>query len=41
MPVKLKGGHAVAVRRFDRAGLLRLQALSAQVALRAAGQPSG
>jgi serine/threonine-protein kinase HipA len=41
MPVKLQGGHAVAVRRFDRVGLLRLHALSAQVALRAAGQPYG
>ncbi len=34
----LAQGHAVAVRRFDREGALRLHALSAQVALRATGQ---
>ncbi|MEN9891854.1 MAG: hypothetical protein RLY78_2149 [Pseudomonadota bacterium] len=33
--------HAVAVRRFDRAGGLRLHALSAHVALRAAGEALG
>lgn len=31
-------GHAVAVRRFDRAGRARLHAVSAHVALRAAGE---
>ncbi len=41
MPVKLHDGHAVAVRRFDRLGMLRVHALSAQVALRAAGQAYG
>lgn len=34
-------GHGVAVRRFDRAGARRLHALSAHVALRAAGQGYG
>jgi serine/threonine-protein kinase HipA len=34
----LTQGHAVAVRRFDRIGTHRLHALSAQVALRAAGE---
>ena len=34
-------GHAVAVRRFDREGHRRLHALSAHVALRAAGQAFG
>jgi serine/threonine-protein kinase HipA len=37
-PVPLRQGHAVAIRRFDREGGLRLHALSAQVALRAAGE---
>jgi serine/threonine-protein kinase HipA len=41
MPVPLKRGHAVAVRRFDRAGDTRLHALSAHVALRAAGEEMG
>jgi serine/threonine-protein kinase HipA len=41
LPVKLEKGHAVAVRRFDRDGARRLHALSARVALRAAGQPCG
>jgi serine/threonine-protein kinase HipA len=41
MPVRLADGHAVAVQRFDRAGARRLHALSAQVALRAAGQEYG
>jgi serine/threonine-protein kinase HipA len=40
-PVPLKRGHAVAVRRFDRAGDTRLHALSAHVALRAAGEEMG
>lgn len=35
-PVRLARGTAVAVRRFDRQGPLRLHALSANVALRAA-----
>jgi len=34
-------GHAVAVRRFDRAGQARLHAVSAHVALRAAGEEPG
>lgn len=34
-------GHAVAVRRFDRAGQVRLHAVSAHVALRAAGEELG
>lgn len=34
-------GHAVAVRRFDRAGQMRLHAVSAHVALRAAGEEMG
>ena len=34
-------GHAVAVRRFDRVGPNRLHAVSAQVALRAAGEAPG
>ncbi|MDO9400975.1 MAG: HipA domain-containing protein [Polaromonas sp.] len=33
--------HAVAVRRFDRVGSTRLHAVSAQVALRAAGEDNG
>ena len=36
-PVQLARGTAVAVRRFDRQGAARLHALSANVALRAAG----
>lgn len=39
--LRLHDGHAVAVRRFDREGTRRLHALSAHVALRAAGQPYG
>lgn len=34
-------GHAVAVRRFDRVGQARLHAVSAHVALRAAGEALG
>lgn len=34
-------GHAVAVQRFDREGSRRLHAVSAHVALRAAGEPYG
>lgn len=40
-PVRLDAGHAVAVRRFDRADGRRRHALSACVALRAAGEPFG
>lgn len=36
-----KGRHAIAIRRFDRAGAHRLHALSANVALKAAGQALG
>ena len=40
-PVKVLKGHAVAVKRFDREGGLRRHALSANVALRAAGEGLG
>jgi serine/threonine-protein kinase HipA len=40
-PLKLQRGHAVAVKRFDREGSVRLHALSARVALKAAGEPMG
>ena len=40
-PLRLNAGHAVAVRRFDRVGALRRHALSAHVALRAAGESYG
>ncbi len=40
-PIPLRQGHAVAVRRFDRLAGRRLHALSAFVALRAAGEPMG
>ena len=39
--VRLTIGHAVAIRRFDRAGTARRHCLSAAVALRAAGEPFG
>ena len=39
--VRHAGGHAVAIRRFDRDGPSRLHAVSAHVALRAAGEPNG
>lgn len=39
--IVLPKGHAVAVRRFDRRGSQRLHALSAHVALRAAGEGMG
>jgi serine/threonine-protein kinase HipA len=39
--VRLHDGHAVAVRRFDREGSRRIHALSAQVALKAAGERMG
>jgi serine/threonine-protein kinase HipA len=41
MPVASLGGHAVAVRRFDRAPRRRLPAQSAHVALRAEGTEYG
>jgi serine/threonine-protein kinase HipA len=41
MAVHLASGHAIAVRRFDREDPYRLHALSARVALRAAGQAYG
>ena len=40
-PIRLAAGHAVAVQRFDRAGGQRLHALSAKVALQAAGEAMG
>jgi serine/threonine-protein kinase HipA len=40
-PIRLPDGHAVAVRRFDRRPGQRVHALSAQVALRAAGEMMG
>src|SRR5213075_2601731 len=40
-PVRLVDGHAVAVRRFDRAGTSRRHALTANVALKAAGEATG
>jgi serine/threonine-protein kinase HipA len=39
--VRLTVGHAVAIRRFDRAGAARRHCLSAAVALRAAGEQFG
>lgn len=41
MAVRLTVGHALAVRRFDRAGARRRHCLSAAVALRAAGEQFG
>jgi len=41
MPVRLTDGHAVAIRRFDRAGSRRLHSLSARVALQAAAEGFG
>jgi serine/threonine-protein kinase HipA len=40
-PVRLVDGHAVAVRRFDRAAGQRRHALTANVALKAAGEVPG
>ena len=40
-PVRLIHGHAVAIRRFDRAGARRLHSLSARVALQAAAEGFG
>jgi serine/threonine-protein kinase HipA len=39
--IGLRGGHAIAVQRFDRDGTRRVHALSAKVALRAAGEVYG
>jgi serine/threonine-protein kinase HipA len=41
MPVRLVHGHAVAIKRFDRAGGRRLHTLSARVALQAAAEGFG
>ncbi|MCW5655358.1 type II toxin-antitoxin system HipA family toxin [Hydrogenophaga sp.] len=41
LPVPLPRGHAVAIRRFDREAGLRRHVLSANVALRAAGEAPG
>jgi serine/threonine-protein kinase HipA len=41
LPIKVQKGHAVAVTRFDRMQGLRLHALSANVALKAAGEELG
>ena len=40
-PIRLVDGHAVAIERFDRRGRERIHALSANVALKAAGEPLG
>ena len=40
-PIPLVGGHAVAIKRFDRTAGARVHCLSARVALRAAGEPFG
>ena len=40
-PIALPRGHALAVQRFDREGAFRRHALSAQVALKAAGAGMG
>lgn len=40
-PLPLAQGHAVAIERFDRQGPWRLHAVSAHVALRAAGEAAG
>jgi serine/threonine-protein kinase HipA len=40
-PIRLADGHAVAVKRFDRHGVRRVHALTALVALRAAGERFG
>ena len=41
LPVRLTYGHAVAVKRFDRANGRRRHCLTAHVALRAADEPYG
>ena len=40
-PIKLIDGHAIAIRRFDRIAGRRVHALSANVALKAAGEELG
>jgi serine/threonine-protein kinase HipA len=40
-PIRLTYGHAIAIKRFDRERGQRLHALSANVALKAAGEPMG
>ena len=40
-PIRTSDGHAVAVRRFDRQGVRRIHALTANVALKAAGETLG
>ena len=40
-PIRLVDGHAVAIRRFDRVQKRRLHAISANVALKAAGEALG
>ena len=40
-PIALSQGHAVAIKRFDRVGGRRVHALSANVALQAAGEALG
>ncbi len=41
IPIRLTCGHAVAIKRFDRVGGRRLHGLSANVALKAAGERIG
>jgi serine/threonine-protein kinase HipA len=41
LPVKVRDGHAVAVKRFDRGVGMRRHAISANVALKAAGEELG
>jgi serine/threonine-protein kinase HipA len=41
LPIRLIDGHAVAIKRFDRIGAARAHALSAHVALKAAGEAFG
>ncbi len=40
-PIRISDGHAVAVRRFDRQGDRRIHAITANVALKAAGETLG
>ncbi|HEY1283569.1 MAG TPA: HipA domain-containing protein [Steroidobacteraceae bacterium] len=40
-PIRLVDGHAIAIERFDRRGRERIHALSANVALKAAGETLG
>lgn len=41
LPIRLHDGHALAIKRFDRATHTRIHALTAHVALRAAGERYG